>query len=192
MIGRDCLRGQIKLFNHETKGVEMIAHVDDLFVVGCLKDVQDVCRSFADASDLKRTDAGPKTGNHEVEHLGWSDEFFSRKTGRKFHGDPKHAAVLLKETEMEMCKFVNSLHVVVAKLLDTLADDTRSYMPPTDAGRPRNAVETRGLCGPGPSRSRCCGLYCGKNDGASQDWKLMAGEESVSTHQGQATICSIL
>ena len=59
MIGQDCLRGQIKLlgfkdslrvpcmFQHETKGVEMIAHVDDLFVVGCLKDVQDVCRGFA-------------------------------------------------------------------------------------------------------------------------------------------------
>ena len=94
MIGRDCLRGQIKLFHHETKGVEMIAHVDDLFVVGCLKDVQDVCRGFADASDMKRTYAGPKTGNHEVD----------------------------------------------AKLLATLADDTRSYMPPTDARRPRSAV----------------------------------------------------
>ena len=46
------------------------------------------------ASDMKRTYAGPKTGNHEVD----------------------------------------------AKLLATLADDTRSYMPPTDARRPRSAV----------------------------------------------------
>ena len=28
------------MFYHETKDVEMIAHVDDLFVAGCLKDVK--------------------------------------------------------------------------------------------------------------------------------------------------------
>ena len=35
------------IFYHETKDVEMIAHVDDLFVVGCLKDVQEVYRGLA-------------------------------------------------------------------------------------------------------------------------------------------------
>ena len=39
-----------------------------------------------------------------------------------------------------MCKSVGSLHVADTKLLDTLADDTRSDMPPTDARRHRSAV----------------------------------------------------
>ena len=38
---------------HDTKDVEMIAHVDDLFVVGCLKDVQDVYHCLADAFEMK-------------------------------------------------------------------------------------------------------------------------------------------
>ena len=41
---------------------------------------------------------------------------------------------------MDMCKSVSSFHVEDTKLLDTLADDTRSYMPPTDARRHRSAV----------------------------------------------------
>ena len=38
---KESLRVRCK-FYHETKDVEMVAHVDDIFVVGCLKDVQDV------------------------------------------------------------------------------------------------------------------------------------------------------
>ena len=80
MLSQDCLRCQMKLlefkeslrapcmFYHETEDVEMIADVDDLFMVGCLKDVQDVYRGLADAFEMKCTDAGPKTGNSEVEN----------------------------------------------------------------------------------------------------------------------------
>ena len=79
MIWQDCLRGHMKLlgfieslrapcmFYHATNDVEMIPHVDDLFVVGCLKDVQGVYRGLADAFEMKCTYAGPKTGNSEVE-----------------------------------------------------------------------------------------------------------------------------
>ena len=82
MIWQDRLRCQMKvlgskeslrvpcMFYHETKDVEMIAHVDDLFVAGCFKDVQDVYHGFADAFEMKCTYAGPKTGNSEVEYLG--------------------------------------------------------------------------------------------------------------------------
>ena len=59
----------------------------------------------------------------------------------EIHWDPLHAAISLKEAGMEMCTSVNSPHVVGAKLLDTLADDTRSSrMPPTDARRHWSAV----------------------------------------------------
>ena len=43
---------------------------------------------------------------------------------------------LLQEIGKKMCKAANSHH----ELLDTLADDTRSYMPLTDAIRHRSAV----------------------------------------------------
>ena len=51
---------------HKTRDVEMIAHVDDLVVVGCLKDVQDVCRGLAGTFEMKCTYAGPKTGAIEL------------------------------------------------------------------------------------------------------------------------------
>ena len=47
---------------------------------------------------------------------------------------------LLKETGMNMCNAESSHHVADTKLLDTLADDTGSYMPLTDARRHRSAV----------------------------------------------------
>ena len=74
LIWQDCLRCQMKLlgfkeslrapcmFYHKTRDVEMIAHVNDLFVVGCLKDDQDVCRGLAGAFEMKCTYAGYKTG----------------------------------------------------------------------------------------------------------------------------------
>ena len=114
----------------------MIPHVDDLFV-GCLK-VQDVYRELADAFEMKCTYAGPKLGNSEAEYFLWRTVFI--ENGLEIHGDPTHAVILFEETGMEMCKSVNSLHVVDAKLLETLADDTRSYMPPSDARRYRSAV----------------------------------------------------
>ena len=126
------------MFYHDTKGAEMTAHVDDPFVVGCLKDVHDVYHGLAGAFEMKCTVAGPKTGNSEVEYLGRRIVF--PENGLEIHGDPKHAAILLKETGMEMCKSVSSHHVADTKLLDTLADDTRSYMAPTDASRHRSAV----------------------------------------------------
>ena len=58
------------MIHHETTDVEMIAHVDDLFVVGWLKHTQDVYRGLADAVEMKNTYAGPKTGNSDVEYLG--------------------------------------------------------------------------------------------------------------------------
>ena len=95
-------------------------------------------RRLADAFEMKCTYAGPKTGNDEVEYLG--RQIIFTENGLEIHGDPKHAAILLKETEMEMWKSVNSPRVVAAKLLDTLADDTQSHMPPTDPRRHRSAV----------------------------------------------------
>ena len=56
MIWQDCLRCQMNFLGsraslsvpcHETKGVEVIAQVDDFFVVGCLNDVQHVCHGLA-------------------------------------------------------------------------------------------------------------------------------------------------
>ena len=78
------------MFYHETKDVEMIAHVDDLFVVGSLEDVQDVYRGLADAFEMKCTYAGPKTGNNEVEYL--TRRIVFQETGLDFDGDPRHAA----------------------------------------------------------------------------------------------------
>ena len=119
---KESLRVPCK-FYQETKDVEMVAHVDDIFVVGCSKDVQDVYRGLASAFERKCKYAGPKTGNGEVECLG--RRIVYTENGREIHGDPKHAAILLKETGMEMCKSVSSHHVADTNLLDTLADDTR-------------------------------------------------------------------
>ena len=139
------------IFYHETKDVEMIAHVDDLFVVGCLKDVQEVHRGLADAFEMKCTYAGPKTGNSEVEYLGRRIVF--TENGLEFFGDPKHAAILLKETGLEMCsgnvQCCELTSYADTKLLDTLADDTRSYMPPTDARRHRSVVARVGCMATG-------------------------------------------
>ena len=73
--------------HHETKDVEIIAQVDDLFVVGSLKDVQDVYRGFAGVSEMKCTKAGPQTGNSEVEYLGPRVVF--TETGWKFMEIPR-------------------------------------------------------------------------------------------------------
>ena len=116
----------------------MIAHIDDLVVVGCLKDVQDVCRGLAGTFEMKCTYAGPKTGT--IKLSTWARRIVFTENGMEIHGVPKHAAILLKEIGMEMCKSVSSPHIADTKLLDTLADVTRSYMPPTDAGRHRSAV----------------------------------------------------
>ena len=62
------------------------------------------------------------------------------ENGLENHGDPKNAAILLQETGMDMCKSLCLLHVADTKLQDTVADDTRSHMPPTDARRHRSAV----------------------------------------------------
>ena len=81
LIWQNCLRCRMKLlgfkeslrvpckFYQETKDVEMVAHVDDISVVGCSKDVQDVYRGLASAFERKCKYAGPKTGNGEVEYL---------------------------------------------------------------------------------------------------------------------------
>ena len=45
-----------------------------------------------------------------------------------------------QETGMDMCKSLCSLHVADTKLLDTVADDTWSHMPPIAARRHRSAV----------------------------------------------------
>ena len=104
-------------------------------------------------------------GNCEVEYLGRRSIF--TENGLEIHGDSKHAAILLQETEMEMCKSVRSRHVADTKLLDTLADDTRSYMPPTDARAHRSAVAR--VVHVAQDRP---GLdVVGENDGASQDWR---------------------
>ena len=66
------------------------------------------------------------------------------ENGLEINGDPKHAAILLKETGMDMCsgnvQCCELTSYADTKLLDTLADDTRSYMPPIDARRHRSAV----------------------------------------------------
>ena len=110
LIWQDRLRCQMKLlgfkeslrvrckFYHETKDVEMVAHVDDIFVVGCLKDVQDVHRGFASAVERKCKYAGPKTGNSEVEYIG-AGELCSRKTGEKFMEIPSMQSFYSKRLE---------------------------------------------------------------------------------------------
>ena len=115
---QDCLRCQVKLlgfeeprrvpcvFYHETKDIEMIAHGDDLFVVGGLKDVQDVYRGLAVTFEMKCAYAGPKTGNNEVERLGRRIVF--KENRLEIHCDLKHPAILLKETGIENCNPVSS------------------------------------------------------------------------------------
>ena len=98
---KESLRVPCKLYQ-ETKDVEKVAHVDDIAVVGCSKDVQDVYRGLASTFERKCKYAGPKTRNGEVEYLGRRIVYM--ENGRKIHGDPKHAAILLKEIGMEMCK----------------------------------------------------------------------------------------
>ena len=39
--------------SRDKKGVDMMAHVDDQFVVGCLKDVQDVYHDSAALFEIK-------------------------------------------------------------------------------------------------------------------------------------------
>ena len=85
------------MFYHETQDVEMIAHFDDLFVVGCLKDVQDFYRGPAGAKEMKCTYAGRKTGNSEVECL--KRRAVLTENGLEIHGDP---TILIKETGMEI------------------------------------------------------------------------------------------
>ena len=51
------------MFLQETKFLHMIAHVDDLLVVGCLSALKDVYHGFADASWNAMHCAGPETGN---------------------------------------------------------------------------------------------------------------------------------
>ena len=155
LVWQEWLRRQMKLlgfkeshrdpcmFYQETEGVEMIAHVNDLFVFGCLKDAQDVYHGLSGDSEMNCTFAGPKTGNSEVEYLARRMVF--TENGLEIHGDPKHAAILLTETGMEMCNSVSSLHVADTKLLDTFKDDTWSYMASTDARRHRSSV-TRVVC----------------------------------------------
>ena len=92
------------MFYHETKDVEMIAHVGDLFVVGCLKDVQDVYRGLAGAFELECTYAGPKTGNSEVEYLRRRIVFTENVL--EIHRDPKRAAIFFKETGTNNCMSV--------------------------------------------------------------------------------------
>ena len=83
-----------------------------------LHTLQDVHRGLADAFEMKFTYAGPKTGNNEVEYLERRIDFTDN--GLEIHGDPKHSAIVLKQIEKEMCKSVNSLHVLDVKLLETL------------------------------------------------------------------------
>ena len=118
----------------------MIAHIDDLFLVGCLTNVQHVHRGFGGAFEMKCTNAGPKTGKSEVEYLERRIVF--TENGLEFQGDPRHAGILLKETGMEMCKPVSSHHVADTTLLDTLADDSCHTCHARVV-----------LCGPKPSRS---------------------------------------
>ena len=134
MIWQDCLRCQMKLLGfkeslrlprmlyRETKGLEMIAHVDDLFV-GCLKDVQEVHRGLADSFEIKCTYAGPKTGNSEDEYLGQCIVF--TENGPKINGDPRHAAFfLLKETGMKLTNINDKLDTLLAVLCRSLHKTT--------------------------------------------------------------------
>ena len=81
---------------------------------------------------------GAETRTNEVECLGRGVMFTAG--GVEIHGGPKHAAMVLTELEMPMCKPVGGPHVVDAKSLDTLADETRDFMPPSEARRHRSAV----------------------------------------------------
>ena len=60
--------------------------------------------------------------------------------GVEIHGHPKHAAIVLKEMRMDMCKPMGCPHVVDTKSLDALADETRDFMPPSEARQHRSTV----------------------------------------------------
>ena len=75
LIWQDCLRNEMKrlgfveslrvpcLFFHAFMNVEMIFHVDDLFVVGPLENVKKVYHGLAESFEMKCKNAGPETGN---------------------------------------------------------------------------------------------------------------------------------
>ena len=61
---------------------------------------------LAFAFEMKCTCAGPKARHNEDEYLGRRIVF--TENGLEIHKDPKHAALLLKETGKETCKSVTS------------------------------------------------------------------------------------
>ena len=77
--------------SRDKKDAEMSARFYDLFVVGCLKDVQEVYHGLAGAFVMSCTFAGPRTGNSEVE--------YSRKTGWKFTEIPSMRPFCSKRLE---------------------------------------------------------------------------------------------
>ena len=99
LIWQDCLRNEMKrlgfveslrfpcLFYHSFMNVEMIVHVDDLFVVCPLENGKKVYHGLAESFEMKCKYAGPETGNNEVEYLGRRIVFTA--DGVEILGDPK-------------------------------------------------------------------------------------------------------
>ena len=149
-IWEDCLLNEMKLlrfveslsfpclFHHGFMNVEFTFHVDDVCGVGPLENVKKVYHGLAESFEVKCMYAGSGTRTNEVECLGRGVMFTAG--GVEIHGGPKHAAMVLTELEMPMCKPMGGLHVVDGKALDALADETRDFMPPSEARRHRSAV----------------------------------------------------
>ena len=125
MIWQDRLRFQMKLlgfkeslrvpclFFHGTKGVEVIAEVDDLFVVGCLNDVKHVCHGLRLKLNAHMLDKRRET----VKFSNWGRRTVFVENGLEIHGDIRRMQPF-QETRMDMCKSLCSLHVADAKLPD--------------------------------------------------------------------------
>ena len=98
------------MFYHEAKDADMIAFVDGLLFAGCVYSTWKMCsmalqillRCNAHALDRRRDTGKWRTRD---------DESCSRTCGLAMHGDPKHAAIPLKDDGMNTCRPMSSPHV---------------------------------------------------------------------------------
>ena len=191
VIWQDCLRCQMKvlgykeslripcMFYHETKDVEMIAHVDVLFEVRCLKDVQDVCHGFA-----------PDQRRETVKLSTWGGELFSQKSGWKSREIQSMQPFYSKRLEWK-CACLGAHPMLQTRscwiLWQATPDHTCHPLMLEDIGAQWHVWSTW------PRIVRISMLW-------RIPWRKRRhipsletnGAESMSVRQGQATICSIL
>ena len=107
-------------------------HVDDLFVAGCLQDLEGVLEALRMLTlDRRRETQKCSTWHHGL---------CVTRCGLEIHGGPKHAAMLLKYGGMDTCKPISSPHVTDTRTLETSANETRAHMPAIEARKYWSAV----------------------------------------------------